>query len=242
MTTQLINTNLMDPHDVIQRGIKGARVQKIAREYDPRYLSSFHVVENAGRYLVVDGQHRLAAIKKLQSLNKLSETEVDCYIIAQEIAEDVNELKRYFDKVNEGQKLSQEDKFKVEENAGQEDTLRARDAAESIKYSLTARKLPNTRTLSFGAWKDAFLASEESAKKALNALDSAYTPGGSFSMAVFTSVFEFVNSLQEPLDYNRLVNGLKHVGADELNNKSRGKNRVVNGRKAVQDAYKDAAP
>lgn len=239
MSTEQINTNLMVPHPKIQRDPKDARVRKIAREFNSDYLSVFHVVNDLEGYLVVDGQHRLAAIQKLQAENKLGDIAVDCVIIPSEIAKDDNALKLYFDKVNESYKLSQEDKFRVEEKVGQESTIRARDAADEIGYSLAAKKTAH-RTLAYGAWKDAFFENEENAKKALRALHNAYLPRGNFTMAVFTSVFEFVNTLDAPLDFDRLVRGLKFVGADELNNRSRGKNRTVNGRKAVQDAYENS--
>jgi hypothetical protein len=240
MTTRSINTDLMLSHPLVQRQLNLSRVQKIVREFDSQYLSSFHVVEDGDTYLVVDGQHRLAAIKKLQELNKLSTTEVFCHIIPKDTSDDLGKLKQYFDKVNEGQKLSQADKFKVEVKVGQEAAIRARDVADELGYSLTARKAENTRTLSFGAWKDAFIENEEAAKQALSALHRAYLPRGSFTMAVFTSVFEFINLFEDKVDQNKLIAGLKHVGSEELNSKSRGKNRTINGRKAVRDAYESS--
>lgn len=86
-----------------QRELDQARVNKIADEFDPRMLGTLEISGRNGKAAVFDGQHRLAALKKLKidkapclSHEGLSpQDEAELFVQLQQARRNINPLERF---------------------------------------------------------------------------------------------------------------------------------------------------
>lgn len=64
-TTLRISTSMLISGQPYQRPVKRAQVRSIIENYDPRLMDDVIVNVRDGRYYVIDGQHRIAALREM---------------------------------------------------------------------------------------------------------------------------------------------------------------------------------
>ena len=64
-SVQKISTAFLHAGQPYQRPVRQSHVNKLVRQWDPTYLTPIEVSYRDGKYNVVNGQHRLSAIKKM---------------------------------------------------------------------------------------------------------------------------------------------------------------------------------
>ena len=63
-TEELLSTGELYSGQPYQRPVNDSAVDKLVREWDPRLLTPLVVSYREGRYNLVDGQHRICAMRK----------------------------------------------------------------------------------------------------------------------------------------------------------------------------------
>jgi len=115
----------------VQRPLYEPKVRQIVAEYDPAALRTLAVsARRNGTFVVLDGQHRLAALKQLGMANG--------HLVACEIYEGLTlqEEAELFLKLNDGRKPSYREAFDVRLTARDPDALAVKDIIEECGFTV----------------------------------------------------------------------------------------------------------
>lgn len=118
MKIQICDASELRIHPKAQRALTAHGVNKIVKDFNPDAIGVIHAVPRGDKLLVVDGQHRLAAIKTLKTPMKVR-VEVHA-----DVTDDAGAC-RLFDQLNQRSNVAAFDRYKVRVTGGYEDEVAA---------------------------------------------------------------------------------------------------------------------
>lgn len=128
-----VRADALKPHPSAQRDISPTHLRRLVRDFDLDALGTIHIVQINEEYLIVDGQHRWAALIELG----FGEWRMRCIL-----HEDVTDIARASDlflKLNQKATVLVEAKFKNMLTAGYPVAVGAKAVAERHGYKVTPK-------------------------------------------------------------------------------------------------------
>ena len=101
---------------VAQRDLVQAHVDHLLAEFDPELIGNPHVSQRSDRYYIIDGQHRIEALKAWLGEGHEAQ-QVQCWTYVDLTEADEANL---FDRLNDVRQVNAFDKFRIRVNAGRD--------------------------------------------------------------------------------------------------------------------------
>lgn len=203
------------PH--AQRELKPAKVDAILADFDLDVFGVITVSERRGVFYVIDGQHRVEAIKRWEG-DGWQDLKVECRVYrGLTEAEEANK----FDRLNDAMPVSIFDKFRIRVNAGRDTETNVKKIVEREKLRISKEKIPGAICAVGTLCRVYTRAGEKALAKDLRIIRDAYGDAG-FEASVIDGIGHLVQRYDGLIDETIAATqlGAVHGGVKGLLNKA----------------------
>lgn len=205
----LHSSNLIVPHETYQRELNVRRVNKIAKEFDEKIANEPKVSFRDGKYYVFDGQHTIAARKKL---NHNRDLVIKCKVYYGMTASD--EATLFAQQFGSSARLTAGFKMRALIYAGDPNAMRFLKATESIGLRLDFNQAAGKKRIGCinTAFTEFLKSGEENYKETMNIITEAWNGvPESYRRENVLGISRFVNEYYGEYERKRLIKHLKRV-------------------------------